>query len=300
VADPAPAINPSPRYEKRRVPVLDTRVALVDEGAGDPIVFVHGNPSSSYLWRNVIPHLREHGRCLAPDHIGMGDSDRLANSGPDRYGYLETSRYFEALMDALGLRERVTLVLHDWGAAVGLRWASRHASAVRAIAHTEAFCRPLIWSEFPEWAKPVFTRLRSPEGEKMVIEENFFIERILREGLAPLRGWDEATFEHYRRPFREPGEGRRALLQWPRSLPIDDEPADVARAFEDFGRWFASSPVPKLWIRVEPGQIPPSRRAFLSSLTHQETAEVAGAHFPQEDSPDEIGRAIADWYTRLP
>lgn len=287
------------RYTKKRAAVLGREMAYVEVGSGDPIVFLHGNPTSSYLWRNVIPHLEGRGRCIAPDLIGMGDSDKLEPSGPERYRFVEHREHLEALLDALGVRERVTLVVHDWGSALGFDWASRHRDALRGIAYMEAIVRPLQWSEWPEAARAIFQSLRSPAGEKMILESNVFVERILPGSV--LRPLGEAEMAVYRRPFVEPGESRRPTLTWPREIPIEGEPADVTEIARAYGEYLSRAPVPKLFVNAEPGAILVGpQRAFCRSWPNQTEVTVKGSHFIQEDSPDEIGSAIARWYDALP
>ncbi|MDH4365013.1 MAG: haloalkane dehalogenase, partial [Acidimicrobiia bacterium] len=272
-------------------------MAWVEVGEGDPIVFLHGNPTSSYLWRNVIPHLTGLGRCIAPDLIGMGDSDKLPDSGPGSYTLTEHRRYLDGLLDHLGLgasEGRVVLVLHDWGSALGFDWANRHREAVAGIAHMESIVRPLTVEEWPGKARPVFLGFRSEAGEAMVLERNIFIERVLPGSI--LRELTEAELDEYRRPFREPGEGRRPTLTWPRQIPIDGEPADVVAIVADYAEWLASSPLPKLLISAEPGAILCGAQLdFTRRWPNTTEVTVAGSHFIQEDSPDEIGQAIATW-----
>ncbi len=291
-------ISPDERYPKKRTEVLGVEMAYVDVGSGDPIVLQHGNPTSSYLWRNVIPHLEGLGRCIAPDLVGMGDSAKLPASGPDRYTFVEHRRYWEALLEQLGVRENVTLVIHDWGSALGFDWARRHPDALRGIAYMEAIVRPLTWDEWPEPARKTFQGFRSPAGEAMVLEKNVFVERVLPGSV--LRELGEAEMAVYRRPFREPGEDRRPTLTWPRQIPIEGEPADVVAIASDYAEWLAKSPVPKLFIDADPGAILiGAQREFCRSWPNQREVRVRGSHFLQEDSPDEIGRAIADWLKGL-
>src|SRR5215831_13500955 len=206
-------------YHKRYQEVLGQKMAYVEVGAGDPIVLLHGNPTSSYLWRNVIPYLQGLGRCIAPDLIGMGDSDKLPDSGPTSYTLVEHRRYLDALLEALGVREHVTLVVHDWGSALGFDWANRHREAIKGIAYMEAIVQPMSWADFPEQSRPFFQALRSPAGEGMVLDQDFFVERAIPGSI--LRQLTEEEMNEYRRPFTEPGESRRPTLTWPRQIPID-------------------------------------------------------------------------------
>ena len=286
-------------YQKQRRRVLGSEMAYVEVGRGDPIVLLHGNPTSSYLWRNVLPHLQPLGRCIAPDLIGMGDSAKLLNSGPGSYRFVEHRRYLDALLEALDVRERVTLVIHDWGSALGFDWANRHRPAVKGIAFMEAIVRPQGWDHWDVMnMRPFLEALRSEAGEKMVLEENFFIEKILPG--AVLRTLAAEEMAQYRRPFAEPGEGRRPTLTFPREIPIEGQPADVNAIVNAYAEWLATSDVPKLFIKAEPGALlgGGANLETVRAWPNQTEVTVAGVHFVQEDSPDEIGRAIADWMGR--
>jgi len=292
-------IDATERYPKRFLDVLGKRMAYVETGTGDPVVFLHGNPTSSYLWRNVIPHVEHLGRCIAPDLIGMGDSDKLDEVGPGSYRLSEHRLYLDALLEALGIGDRVTLVVHDWGSALGFDWANRHRGAVRGIAYMEAVVRPITWDEFSAQARPLFEAFRSPAGENLVLAKNVVLERVLPGSV--LRGLTEAEMEIYRRPYREPGEGRRPMLTWPREIPIEGEPADVVAIVDSYATWLQAADVPKLFVDAEPGAIlTGAQREFCRAWPNQETLTVPGSHFIQEDSPDLIGRAIADWLQKLP
>jgi haloalkane dehalogenase len=274
-----------------RVKVLDTEMVYVERGGGDPIVFLHGNPTSSYLWRHVIPHLETHGRCLAPDLVGMGASGP-APAGS--YRFVDHARYLDAWFDALGLVRNVTLVVHDWGSALGFHWARRHPERVAGIAYMEALVRPLEWEEWPERARPIFQALRSPAGEEMVLEKNVFVERILPASI--LRRLTEEEMAEYRRPYLTPGESRRPTLTWPREIPIGGEPPDVVAIVDQYAKWLSASPLPKLFVNADPGTIlVGAQREFCRAWPNQREVTVKGLHFVQEDSPAEIGRAIAGW-----
>src|SRR6266852_2802600 len=284
-------------YQKQRQLVLGLEMAYVDEGQGDPIVFLHGNPTSSYVWRNIIPYVQGFGRIIAPDLIGMGDSQKLPDSGPGSYTFVEQRRYLDALLEALDVRERVTFVGHDWGAALAFDWARRHPDAVKGIAYMEAVAETYTWSEYPEGARERFQALRSPAGEQMVLEQNSFIEFNLPATI--LRTLTEEEMNTYRRPFAEPGEARRPTLTWPRQLPIDGEPADVTEIVTAYGEWLSRSDVPKLYIQGDPGLLQPSQHEFCRTWPAQSEVIVRGLHNLQEDSPDEIGQAIASWLQNL-
>jgi haloalkane dehalogenase len=269
------------------------RMAYIDEGTGDAIVFQHGNPSSSYLWRNVMPHVEGLGRLVACDLIGMGASDKLDDSGPDSYHYHENRDYLFTLWNALELGDRIILVLHDWGGALGFDWANRHRERVAGIVHMETVCVPMEWSDFPDEVADMFRTLRSPQGDAMVLENNVFIEGVLPSIV--MRTLDDEEMDQYRRPFVNPGEDRRPTLSWPRDVPIAGEPAEVVEVIEEFDEWLATSEVPKLFIRADPGVVQSKQRILdiVRSWPNQTEITVAGTHFLQEDSADEIGAAIA-------
>jgi haloalkane dehalogenase len=284
---------------KKRVAVHGKQMAYVEAGTGDPIVFLHGNPTSSYLWRNVMPHLEGLGRCIAPDLIGMGDSDKLEGSGPGSYRFVEHRRYLDGLLDALGVeKRRVTIVGHDWGSALGFDWANRHREAIKGIAYMEAIVRPLAWAEWPAPIRKLFEGFRSEAGEAMVLGKNVFVERVLPGSV--LRGLTDAEMAVYRRPFFELGEARRPTLTWPREIPLDGEPADVVAIVQAYADWLSTSDVPKLFVNAEPGAIlVGAQREFCRRWPNQTEITVRGSHFIQEDSPDQIGQALADWYRAL-
>ncbi len=286
--------------QKQRRQVLGRQMAYMEVGKGDPIVFLHGNPTSSYLWRNVLPHLQPLGRCIAPDLIGMGDSEKLPDSGPGSYRFVEQRNYLDALLDALDVRERVTLVIHDWGSALGFDWANRHREAVKGIAYMEAIVRPQGWDHWDVMKmRPFLEALRSEAGEKMVLEDNFFIEKIVPGAI--LRTLSTEEMAEYRRPFAAPGEGRRPTLTWPREIPIEGQPADVAAIVGAYAEWLRKSSVPKLFIKAEPGALLGSGANLDTARAWpaQSEATVRGIHFIQEDSPHEIGQAIASWMATL-
>jgi len=286
------------RYAKKKVTVLSHQMAYIETGTGRPIVFLHGNPTSSYLWRNVLPHVEPHGRCIAPDLIGMGDSDKLAATRDDgrdgRYRFVEHRRYLDAFLEALDAKEGVVLVIHDWGSALGFDWARRHPERVAGIVYMEAMIREPR-SEFLPRARQFFRGLRSPQGEEQILKGNIFIENVLPQNVK--RGLTEEEMAHYRAPYLEPGEDRRPTLTWPREKPLDGEPADTHEILAVIGAWLPSTEeLPKLWIDVSEGVlIAGEARDFAAGLPNQESVRVAGRHFAQEDSPDEIGRAIAEW-----
>jgi haloalkane dehalogenase len=282
---------------KRSVEVHGLKMAYVEKGVGDAVVFLHGNPTSSYLWRNIIPYLEGSARCIAPDLIGMGDSDKLAGSGPDSYTFAQHSKFLDGFLESISIESPLTLVLHDWGSTLGFDWARRHSDAVRGIAYMEPIAAPWQWADFPEQAQAVFKALRSPQGERLILEENRFIEQNLPRMI--MRPLTDAEMTEYRRPFDERGEARRPTLTWPRQLPIEGDPADVVAVVERISQWLSSSAVPKLFIESEPGTAAPRLRALYKSWPNQTEVTVRGLHYPQEDSPREIGEALAAWYRRL-
>ncbi len=272
-------------------------MAYVDEGQGDPLVFLHGNPTFSYVWRNILPYMQGFGRTIAPDLIGMGDSQKLPQSGPRSYTFVEHRRYLDALLEALDVDTRATFVGHDWGGALAFDWARRHPDAVKGIAFLEAVAETYKWSEYPEAARPRFQALRSEAGEHLVLEKNSFIESNLPATV--LRTLSEEEMEEYRRPFAEPGEGRRPTLSWARQLPIDGEPADVTEIITASGKWLESSSIPKLLIQSNPGTKQSRQYDAYRTWPEISAVSVRGHHTPQEDSPDEIGQAIANWLQTL-
>lgn len=282
-------ISPDPRYTKKRADVLGLEMAYIDEGSGDPIVFLHGNPTSSYLWRNVMPHCEGLGRLVAPDLIGMGDSAKLPESGADRYTFVEHRRYLDGLLESLDVRERVTLVIHDWGSALGFDWANRHRGAVKGIVYMEGIVCPMSWDDWPDAATKIFQGFRSPAGDDMILENNTFVERVLPGSV--MRKMSDAEMDVYRRPFAEAGEARRPTLTWPRQIPLGGEPADVVEIARAYADWLSTSDIPKLFINAEPGAILIGpQRDFCRTWPNQTEITVPGIHFIQEDSPTRSAR----------
>ena len=284
---------------RKFITVNGRRMAYVEMGSGDPIVFQHGNPTSSYLWRNIMPALAEAGRCIAVDLIGMGDSDKLENPGPDSYRYVEHRDYLFEAWEALGVRDNVTLVIHDWGSALGFDWARQNEDKVRGIAYMEGIVCPVSWADWPDDARQIFRGFRSEAGESMVLDKNVFVERVLPGSV--LRKMSDEEMAVYRRPFANAGEDRRPTLTWPRQIPIDGEPEDVVTVVTDYAAWLQQSQVPKLFINAEPGAILTGRqREFCRGFPNQTEVTVAGIHFVQEDSPHEIAAEILEWHRQLP
>jgi haloalkane dehalogenase len=280
---------------KKTVDVLDSRMAYHERGEGAPVLLLHGNPTSSYLWRDVIPELAGRGRLIAPDLIGMGDSGKLPNPGPDTYRFTTHRRYLDAFIDtAIGHADSVVLVVHDWGSALGFDWANRHRDRIRGIAYMEAIVRPIAsWDEWSPQAVPIFQGFRSDKGEAMILERNMFVERVLPGSV--LRKLTETEMAEYRRPFLN-REDRWPTLTWPRQIPIAGEPADVVTISAAYSRWMAQNEVPKLFVNAEPGAILiGAPREFCRSWNNQTEVTVPGSHFIQEDSGPAIGKAVAGW-----
>jgi len=297
VESPTPdAAGPAP-YRTRLTEVLGTTMAYWDEGEGDPIVLLHGNPTSKLLWRDVVPHLVDLGRVIVPDLVGMGESAPLPGTGDDRYRFTEHRRHLWTLFDQLGIDDRVTLVLHDWGGGLGFDWANNHRAAVRGIAFTETICGPVSLDDWPDSGRDLFAAMRSEAGEEIVLTKNVFVDRILPSSV--LGEIPADIMAAYRAPYLEPGEGRRPTLTWPRELPFGGEPADVAEIVAKYTAWLESSDVPKLHMRAEPGfltNVYAERVAGWPNLTEH---EIAGIHFVQEDSGNEIGRLVAAFVGQL-
>lgn len=291
-------IDPAPRYTKKKININGYDIAYVDEGAGDPIVFLHGNATSSYMWRNIMPHLEGLGRLIAIDNIGQGDSDKLRNSNDDSYAIAEHQTYIDGVLDALDVNENVTLVMHDWGGPMGIDWARRHEDAVIGLAHCETIVidHPSydLYGPFGELLK----KCRGPEGLQIVLQENFFIEKVFTGGV--MRGLDDETMAEIRRPYLNAGEDRRATLSWVRQIPIEGKPVEVADLVAHNAEWMTSNNIPKLFLHVDPGQIVfDMDLEIIRTWPNQTEAVVKGLHHPQEDSPDDMGRALHDWYRAL-
>ncbi|HVX77412.1 MAG TPA: haloalkane dehalogenase [Bradyrhizobium sp.] len=282
---------------KKTVKILDGHMAYHERGEGAPILLLHGNPTSSYLWRDVITELEGRGRLIAPDLIGMGDSAKLPNPDKDTYRFTTHRDYLAAFIDAvIGPSAPILLVVHDWGSALGFDWANHHRDRIRGIAYMEAIVRPLAgWEEWSPAATPIFQGFRSDKGEQMILERNMFVERVLPGSI--LRKLSDVEMAEYRRPFAKP-EDRWPTLTWPRQIPIAGEPADVVQIVADYAGWMAQNDVLKLFVNAEPGAILTGAvRDFCRGWSNQTEVTVPGSHFIQEDSGAAIGRAIAAWMT---
>ncbi|MBT5275868.1 MAG: haloalkane dehalogenase [Ilumatobacter sp.] len=270
------------------------QMAYHDTGAGEAVVFLHGNPTSSYLWRDIIPHVSPHARCIAPDLIGQGDSDKLDNPGAGSYTFVEHRTYLDGLLDQLDLGDKITFVIHDWGSALGFDWANRHRDRVAGICYMEAIVRPVTWEQWPAGATDIFKAMRSAAGEEMILTKNLFVEAILPASI--IRKLSDEEMDEYRRPFLNAGEDRRPTLTWPRQIPLEGEPADVVEIVQSYADWLSTSDVPKLFVNADPGTILTGpQREFARTWPNQTEVTVAGSHFIQEDSADEIGGALAGW-----
>ena len=292
------SFSTKPYADKKKITINNKTMSYIDEGEGDAIIFQHGNPTSSYLWRNVMPHLEGQGRLIACDLIGMGDSEKLTNSGPDSYSYFEHRDFLFTLLEELNIGKQVVFVIHDWGSALGFDWSFQNQDRVQGIAYMEGIVKPVTWDEWPENATKVFQGFRSEAGESMVLDKNIFVERVLPSSI--MRELSEEEMDEYRRPFLNPGEDRRPTLSWPRQIPIQGEPKEVVEVVENYSKWLSSSDLPKLFINADPGSILTGKqREFCRSWPNQEEVTVKGTHFMQEDSPDEIGKAVSRFVSKL-
>ena len=292
------SLSAKPYADKKKITINNKTMSYIDEGEGDAIIFQHGNPTSSYLWRNVMPHLEGQGRLIACDLIGMGDSEKLTNSGPDSYNYFEHRDFLFTLLEELNIGKQVVFVIHDWGSALGFDWSFQNQDRVQGIAYMEGIVKPVTWDEWPENATKVFQGFRSEAGESMVLDKNIFVERVLPSSI--MRELSEEEMDEYRRPFLNPGEDRRPTLSWPRQIPIQGEPKEVVEVVENYSKWLSSSDLPKLFINADPGSILTGKqREFCRSWPNQEEVTVKGTHFMQEDSPDEIGKAVSRFVSKL-
>ena len=280
-------------FPKKYVTVLGKRMAYCERGEGNPIVIQHGNPTSSYLWRNIMPHLETHGRCIAIDLIGMGDSEKLEDFGDNTYSYHIQKKYFDACLEELGIHENITLVIHDWGSALGFHWAQEHPSQVKGICYMEGIVMPLIWEDWNQDAKGIFQGFRSEAGTEMILRKNLFIEAVLPGSI--IRDLSTEEMDEYRRPFINELD-RRPTLDWPRHIPIENHPKDICEIVQSYGEWMSINEIPKLFINAEPGAIlTGQQREFCRTWKNQTEITVSGSHFIQEDSPHEIGSAICEW-----
>ena len=280
-------------FSKKYVTVLGKKMAYCEIGEGDPIVFQHGNPTSSYLWRNIMPHLETHGRCIAIDLIGMGDSEKLEDSGDNTYSYHIQKKYFDACLEELGIHDNITLVIHDWGSALGFHWAQEHPSQVKGICYMEGIVMPLTWEDWNQDAKGIFQGFRSEAGTEMILRKNLFIEAVLPGSI--IRDLSAEEMDEYRRPFINELD-RRPTLDWPRHIPIENHPKDICEIVKSYGEWMSVNEIPKLFINAEPGAIlTGQQREFCRTWKNQTEVTVSGSHFIQEDSPHEIGSAICEW-----
>ena len=284
-------------WNKKYIDVLGKQVAYVEMGEGDPIIFQHGNPTSSYLWRNIMPQLQSLGRCIAMDLIGMGDSEKLEDDGNMTYSYAVHKKYFDGFLAELGIKNNATLVIHDWGSALGFNWAYDNPEKVKGICYMEAIVKSMQWVDWNEDARGIFQGFRSPAGEEMILKKNLFIEAVLPGSI--LRKLSDEEMNEYRRPFNDE-TARRPTLDWPRQIPLENEPLEICKIVESYSKWMTENELPKLFINAEPGAILIGKqREFCRTWKNQKEVTVKGSHFIQEDSPDEIGKAIFDWLNSL-
>ena len=284
--------------DKKKISIDGKEIAYHQQGSGEPIVFLHGNPTSSYLWRNITPYLHDQASCISMDLIGMGDSDKLDNPDTNSYRFEEHFYYVEKAIKALTNNEKITLVVHDWGSALGFHWSYKHPELIKGIAYMEAIVKEMTWDDWDKNAKSIFQGFRSDAGEDLVLEKNYFIEKVLPGSI--IRTLDADEMNEYRRPFLSSGEDRRPTLSWPREIPIEGEPGNVCQIVNEYAKWMKTNNIPKLFINAEPGAITTGKiRDFCRSWKNQTEVTVKGIHFIQEDSPDEIGKALSKWYKEL-
>ena len=286
------------KYTKKYKDIKNSKMAFIDEGSGDTFLFLHGNPTSSFLWRNIAPHVEDIGRIVIPDLIGMGDSDKLEGVDNPGYKYHGQYSYLTALMDELDLGNNIHLIIHDWGSAMGFQFARENKDRIKSITYMEAIVMPLTWDQWPDPATKIFGLFRSEAGEELVLEKNFFVERILLADSST--GYTEEEKSEYIRPFINPGEDRRPTLTWPRQIPLDGEPSEVVEEVRLNADFHKESDIPKLFINADPGSILiGDQREFARSWKNQTEITVKGNHFIQEDSSEEIGAALRNFVKSL-
>ena len=284
--------------DKKYKEILGKRMAYLDSGSGQSIVFLHGNPASSFLWRNITPHVEDIGRIVVPDLIGMGDSEKLEGTDNPDYQYHGQYKYLSTLLDELDLGEEINLVIHDWGSAMGFQYARENADKIKSITFMEAIVMPLTWDQWPENARNIFQLMRSEAGEEIVLEKNVFVERILLNDSAD--GFSDEEKAEYIRPFKNAGEDRRPTLTWPRQIPVDGSPQAVIDEVIKNGEFHKNSNIPKLFINANPGSILiGDQREFVRTWNNLEEITVKGNHFIQEHSPNEIGKALSEFLNKL-
>jgi len=285
-------------FTKNFAEVKGKQIAYIEEGQGDPIVLIHGNPTSSFLWRNIIPELMDYGRVIVPDLIGHGDSEKLnTDEWPEKYNLESAYSYVDGLLQQVNSDKNVTLVLHDWGSAIGFLWAMRHPKSVKAVAYMEAIVKPMKWTDWPETATGIFKGFRSEKGEDLILNRNLFIEAVLPGSI--IRTLSNSEMDAYRAPYLKPMH-RQPMLSWPRQIPLDGSPVNVVNLVKQYGTFMLNSQIPKLFINADPGSILVGRpREFCRSWPNQKEITVTGLHFIQEDSPNEIGQAVANWIQEI-
>ena len=282
------------KYTKKFKSVRDKKMAYVDEGNGDTFLFLHGNPTSSYLWRNIAPYVEDLGRIVIPDLIGMGDSEKLDGVDNHEYKYHGQYGYLCDLLSSLDLGNDIHLIIHDWGSAMGFQFAREKQERVKSITYMEAIVMPLTWEQWPDAATKIFGLFRSEAGEELILEKNFFVERILLADSTT--GYSEEERQEYLKPYLNPGEDRRPTLTWPRQIPLDGEPGLVVEEVRKNAEFHKDSEIPKLFVNADPGTIlVGDQREFVRSWKNQTEITVKGNHFVQEDSSEEIGQALRNF-----
>ncbi len=282
------------KYKKKYIQVKNKSMAYVDEGEGNTFLFLHGNPTSSFLWRNIAPHVEDIGRVVIPDLIGMGDSEKLDGVDNEGYTYHGQYGYLTELLENLDLGNNIHLIIHDWGSAMGFQFARENPERVKSITYMEAIVMPLTWKQWPDAATKIFQLFRSDAGEELILEKNFFVERILLADSAT--GYSDEEKAEYIRPFFNEGEDRRPTLTWPRQIPLDGEPNEVVEEVRKNAEFHKDSEIPKLFISANPGSIlVGEQREFARTWKNQTEITVNGNHFIQEDSSEEIGTALREF-----
>ncbi len=283
---------------KKSLTINNNQMAFIDEGNGETLIFIHGNPTSSFLWRNIAPHFIDKYRVIVPDLIGMGDSDKLEGIDNEDYNFKGHYKYLSELIKNLNIMTPIHLVIHDWGCALGLKYARHNPLLVKSITFMEGMTIPLSWDQWPEIGTKIFKLFRSEIGEELVLDKNIFVERILFTD--PIKPMDDEIKNKYLDPFKDKGEGRRPTLSWPRNIPLDGEPKDVYLEMSQNAKFHKNSQIPKLFINAEPGfLLVGSQRDEVRKWKNLTEVTVKGKHFIQEDSPEEITKNIKTFLNDL-
>ena len=285
--------------QKKYIEIAGKKMAVIDEGSGEPIVFLHGNPTSSYLWRNIAPNFKETNRIIVPDLMGMGDSEKLDGIDNPSYNLMGHYDFLDQLLEKLEIGNNIHFVIHDWGCALGMIYARLNSEKIKSITFMEGIAIPLTWEKWPEIARKIFSLFRSDAGEELVLEKNFFVERLLLTD--PISPMSEEDKKEYLRPYIDAGESRRPTLTWPRNIPLDGkEPIETLEAVKANSEFHSSSSIPKLFINADPGLLlVGEQREEIRSWKNLEEVTVKGNHFIQEDSPEEITNHLKSFINKL-